>query len=70
MTKTTIAMLALGVLVGACGDRHEDAARQEPPAALPGAAEQARAQREADDNRKRFLGDGKSKYTPQRVDGF
>ena len=68
MNKVTIALLALGVMLAACGDKSENAARS--GASAVSEADEAQAQREADENRKRFMGDGKSKYTPQRVEGF
>lgn len=69
MNRAMIAMLTLTALLTACGDKRDAPARQESPAAAP-SADEAQVQREADQNRKRFMGDGKSQYTPQRVEGF
>ncbi|MDH1180876.1 hypothetical protein N5C72_22575 [Achromobacter mucicolens] len=68
MNKVTIALLALGAMLASCGDKSEKAARSDAPAVSE--ADEAHAQREADENRKRFMGDGKARYTPQRVEEF
>lgn len=68
MKKAMTALLFMGVLPAACGDKPDDDQRE--TAALVPQADEAQVQREADENRKRFMGDGKSKYTPQRVEGF
>jgi hypothetical protein len=62
------ALLFTGMLVAACGDKSDEGRRES--ASPVSQADEARAHREADENRKRFMGDGKAKYTPQRVDGF
>ena len=68
MTKVMTALIFIGVLVGGCGDKRDED-RQE-SAAPVSPADEAQAQREADENRKRFTGDGKARYTPQPIEGF
>lgn len=68
MNKMTIALLALGAMLASCGEKSENAARSD--ASVVSEADEAQAQREADENRRRFMGDGKARYTPQRVEGF
>ncbi len=66
-TAMTVLLFA-SALVAGCGDQPEED-RQE--SVIPASqTDEAQAQREADENRKRFMGDGKARYTPQRVEGF
>lgn len=72
MPKPLFALLVLGSLAG-CGDAGEDAGWREPSTAAPADApgsDAAQMQRDADENRRRFLGDGKGQYTPRPVRGF
>ncbi|KDC32853.1 hypothetical protein L505_0556 [Bordetella bronchiseptica F4563] len=62
------ALLFAGVLLAGCGDKRDED-RQE-SAAPVSPADEAQAQREADENRKRFMGDGKARYTPQSIESF
>lgn len=68
MRSAITVLLFASVLVAGCGDK-PDEDRQD-SAAPVSPADEAQAQREADENRKRFMGDGKAQYTPQRVEGF
>ena len=66
MTRCWIVSALLMAAIAGCG-------KEEPPAdtpALPSAADEAKAKQEADQRRKQFYGDGKSRYTPQDVQGF
>jgi hypothetical protein len=73
MRKFWIPALVLGAVLAACGnapdERSDDGVSQAAPAIEPDVNE-AQVMREAEENRKRFMGNGKGKYTPQRVEGF
>ena len=73
MRKLWIPILVLGAMLAACGDgpgdKSDEGARQAAPIIEPG-VDDAQVMREAEENRKRFRGSGKGKYTPQPVDGF
>ncbi|CAP44973.1 hypothetical protein GG851_12075 [Bordetella petrii] len=64
-----MAVVAVTALAAACGDKQDAPTHPDAPAVAP-SADDARVQRAAEETRKRFMGDGKSQYTPQRVDGF
>lgn len=68
MTKAMTALFFTGVLLAGCGDK-QDEDRQE-LAAPVSPADEAQAQRDADENRKLFMGDGKARYTPQPIESF
>lgn len=71
MRRLWIPILVLGAVLAGCGDgsgdKEESATRQVAPAMSP--SDEAQMMREAQEHRKRFMGSGKGKYTPQSADG-
>ncbi|UTM01083.1 hypothetical protein MID00_16525 [Alcaligenes sp. NLF5-7] len=71
--RTIINIVGLGGVVllalAGCGDAQER--NVDPDVVMESAVkDEDRVMREAAENRKRFMGDGKAKYTPQPVEGF
>ncbi|MBN9477702.1 hypothetical protein PIGHUM_03649 [Pigmentiphaga humi] len=70
MTRCWIVSALLMAAIAGCGKEEPPAAPPADTPALPSAADEAKAKQEADQRRKQFYGDGKSRYTPQDVQGF
>lgn len=66
-TAMTVLLFASALIAG-CGDQPEGNRQESVAPVSP--TDEAQAQRQAHENRKRFMGDGKARYTPQRVEGF
>jgi len=62
------ALLFTGVLLAGCGDKQDEDNQESAASVSP--ADEVQAQREADENRKQFMGDGEARYTPQPIEGF